>query len=159
MPCSARCATPSSPDEPTDQCGGALRVASDPQPRGRFAEAIPCFEKAVRLSPYDPQRWAFYSYRAFAHLLAGEFEQSLDWAQRATRLPNCHYWPFAHRVAALGHLQRDSEFPGALAELRRRSPNFCRSFARRRLFYIKNPEHLERYLEGLRKAGVTEHSS
>ncbi len=124
---------------------------------GRFSEAIPYFEKAINLSPYDPQRWAFYSYRSLAHLLAGEFDQALEWAQRATRVPNCHYWPFAHRVAALGHLQRESELPGALADLRHLKPNFSCAFARERLFYIKSPEHLERYLEGLRKAGLAEY--
>jgi TolB-like protein len=121
---------------------------------GRFAEAFPYFERAINLSPFDPQRWAFYSYRALAHILAGEFDHALEWAQRAIRVPNCHYWPFAHRVAALGHLQRESELPGALADLRHRKPNFSCAFARERLFYIKDPEHLERYLEGLRKAGV-----
>jgi TolB-like protein len=122
---------------------------------GRFAEAIPYFEKAIDLSPYDPQRWAFYSYRALAHLLAGEFDQALEWSERATRVPNCHYWPYAHRVAALGHLGRPKELPGALADLRRLKPNFSCAFARERLFYVKSPEHLERYLEGLRNAGVT----
>src|SRR5262249_23145047 len=29
---------------------------------GRIEEAIPYFEKAISLSPFDPQRWAFYSY-------------------------------------------------------------------------------------------------
>jgi TolB-like protein/Tfp pilus assembly protein PilF len=123
---------------------------------GRFAEAIPYFEKAINLSPYDPQRWAFYSYRALAHILACEFEQALQWAQRATRVPNCHYWPFVHRVAALGYLQRESELAVALAELRQRKPDFSCAFARARLFYIKDPEHLERYVQGLRMAGVTE---
>jgi adenylate cyclase len=123
---------------------------------GRFAEAIPYFEKAINLSPYDPQRWAFYSYRALAHILAGDFEQAVEWAQKATRIPNCHYWPFAHRVAALGYLQRDSELPHALAELRQRKPEFSCAFARERLFYIKDPKHLERYVEGLRRAGVAE---
>ncbi len=125
---------------------------------GRFAEAIPNFEKAINLSPHDPQRWAFYSYRALAHLLAGQFDHALEWAERATRVPNCHYWPFAHRLAALGHLQRKSELPGALADLQHRKPNFSCAFARERLFYIKNPEHLERYLEGLRNAGLTEYA-
>jgi len=123
---------------------------------GRFAEAIPYFEKAINLSPYDPQRWAFFSYRSLAHLLAGEFEQALEWAQRAIRVPNCHYWPFAHRVAALGHLQRASELPGALADLKQRKPNFSCAFARERLFYIKETRHLDRYLDGLRRAGLSE---
>jgi TolB-like protein/Tfp pilus assembly protein PilF len=121
---------------------------------GRFTEAIPYFEKAINLSPYDPQRWAFYSYRALAHILAGELEQALEWAQRATRVPNCHYWPFAHRVAALGYLQREGELAEALAELRQRKPDFSCTLARTRLFYVKDPEHIERYLEGLRKAGI-----
>jgi len=123
---------------------------------GRFAEAIPHFEKAIRLSPHDPQRWAFYSYRALAHILAGDLVQALDAAERATRVPNCHYWPFAHRVSALGHLQRQAELPRALAELRQRKPDFSCALARERLFYIKDPKHLERYIEGLRKAGVRE---
>jgi adenylate cyclase len=123
---------------------------------GRFAEAIPYFEKAIELSPFDPQRWAFLSYRALAHLLAGEFEYAVEWAQEATRIPNCHFWPFAHRVSALAHLRRSAELPGAVAELLRRKPEFSCSLARDRLFYLKNPEHLALYLEGLRNAGIKE---
>jgi TolB-like protein len=123
---------------------------------GRFAEAIPYFEKAIELSPHDPQRWAFYSYRALAHILAGEFEAALECAEKATRVPNCHYWPFAHRVAALGHLGRQIELPTAREELRARKPNFSCAFARERLFYLKDPMHVERYIEGLRKAGFEE---
>jgi len=121
---------------------------------GRFAEAVPYFEKAINLSPYDPQRWAFYSYGALAHILAGQFAEALEWAQAATRVPNCHYWPFAHRVVALGHLGCEAELAAALADLQQRKPDFSGAFARERLFYIKNPEHLERYLDGLRKAGL-----
>jgi len=123
---------------------------------GRFNEAIPYFEKAINLSPYDPQRWAFYSYRALAHLLAGEFDGAVEWAQKASRIPNCHYWPFAHRVSALGHLQRAGELPSAIAELLQRKPEFSCAFARERLFYIKNPRHLELYVQGLRSAGIRE---
>lgn len=123
---------------------------------GRFSEAIPHFEKAIHLSPYDPQRWAFYSYRALAHLLARQFELAAEWAQRATRIPNSHYWPFAHRVAALGHLQRPEASQAALVELLQHKPEFSCRLARKRLFYIKDPVHLEIYVEGLRKAGVPE---
>jgi TolB-like protein len=123
---------------------------------GRFAEAIPYFEKAIQLSPYDPQRWAFLSYRALAHILAGEFDHAAEWAQKATRIPNCHFWPYAHRVAALGHLDRTDDLPGATAELLQRKPEFSCSLARERLFYLKNPEHLVRYLQGLRSAGIEE---
>ncbi len=121
---------------------------------GRIDEAIPYFEKAITLSPYDPQRWAFYSYGALAHLFAGQFESASDWAQKATRIPHCHFWPFAHRVSALGHLQQVDALRTTKAELLQRRPDFSRAFARQRLFYVKNTDYLELYSEGLRRAGV-----
>lgn len=123
---------------------------------GRFAEAIPHFERAISLSPYDPQRWAFHSYRALAHLFAGDFELAQDWSQKATRMPNCHYWAFAHRVSALGHLEQGAALPLAKAELLERKGDFSRGFARRRLFYVRNARDVELYVEGLRKAGIAE---
>jgi TolB-like protein/DNA-binding winged helix-turn-helix (wHTH) protein len=121
---------------------------------GRFSEAIPYFQKAIELSPYDPLRWAFYAYGALAHIFAREFALASDWAQRATRVPNAHYWAFAHRVSALGHLGNSEELHAALGELLQRKPDFTCSFARERLFYVKNPEQLDLYIEGLRKAGL-----
>jgi TolB-like protein/DNA-binding winged helix-turn-helix (wHTH) protein len=123
---------------------------------GRFDEAIPHFQRSIDLSPHDPQRWAFQSYRALAHLAAGQLDEALDWSQKAIRVPFCHYWPYAHRVSALGHLGRVEEYEAAIGELRQRAPRFTCGFARRRLFYVKDPAHVELYVEGLRKAGVGE---
>ena len=140
------------PNMAAGYCGLADSLAYE----GRFAEAIPYFEKAIQLSPHDPQRWAYYSYRSLAHLFAGEFDLAVDWAQKAIRVPNSHYWPMAHRVSALGSLQRSPDLSGAVAELLQRKPEFTCSFARERLFYIKNPEHLDSYVSGLRSAGIRE---
>jgi len=137
------------PSLPAVYCGLGDTLAYE----GRYAQAIPHFERAINLSPYDPQRWAFYSYGALAQIFAGDFDRAFGWAQRAIRIPNCHYWPFAHRVAALGHMQREEELRIAVAELLRRKPGFSCGFARKRLFYVKNPLQLNRYVEGLRKAG------
>jgi tetratricopeptide (TPR) repeat protein len=133
-------------------CGLGDSLAYD----GRLTEAIPCFEKAAQLSPHDPQRWACYAYRALAHLLAGEFDSAVKWGTKATRVPNCHYWAFAHRVSALGYLQRTAELATAVADLLRRKPGFSCAFARERLFYIRDAAHIERYVEGLRRAGLEE---
>jgi len=133
-------------------CGLADALAYE----GRFAEAMPFFHKAIELSPYDPQRWAFYSYRALAHLLAREFDQAVEWANKAVLVPRCHYWPLAHRVSALGYLQTGNELAPALNELLQRKPHFSCGFARRRLFYLKNPVDLDTYVEGLRRAGLPE---
>jgi TolB-like protein len=140
------------PALPVVYCGLADSLAYE----GRFAEAMPYFEKAIGLSPHDPQRWAFHSYGALAHLFAKEFEQAEQWAWKAMRIPNCHYWPFAHRVAALGHLDRKDDLRLALGELLQRKPGFTSRFARERLFYVRNPAHLDIYVEGLRRAGLPE---
>jgi TolB-like protein/class 3 adenylate cyclase len=71
---------------------------------GRLDEAIEQFEIAIKLSPHDPFRWAFYSYRSLAHLFRGEFEDAVNWARRSVQVPNAQYWARAHLVAALGHL-------------------------------------------------------
>ncbi len=123
---------------------------------GRISEAIPYFQRAIELSPYDPLRWAFYSYGALAHIFAREFELASEWAQKATRVPNAHYWAFAHRVAALGHLECSEDLRVAIGDLLQRKPDFACNFARKRLFYVKNPEQLELYIEGLRRAGIPE---
>jgi TolB-like protein/DNA-binding winged helix-turn-helix (wHTH) protein len=140
------------PSLPAVYCGLGDTLAYE----GRYGEAIPYFEKAISLSPYDPQRWAFYSYGALAQIFAREFDKAFDWAQRAIRIPNCHYWPFAHRVAALGHMQQEEELKIAVAELLQRKPEFSRGFARKRLFYVRNPLQLDKYVEGLRRAGIPE---
>lgn len=133
-------------------CGLADSLAYE----SRFDEAFPYFERAIELSPHDPQRWAFMSYRSLAHLFAGEFEQAAEWAQKATQVPGAHYWPYAHRVAALGHAQRPAEAAAALVELQRLKPGFSCALARERLFFVKNPAHLDAYVEGLHKAGLRE---
>ncbi|HEX4761163.1 MAG TPA: tetratricopeptide repeat protein, partial [Sphingomicrobium sp.] len=81
---------------------------------GRFDEALPHFQKAIELSPFDPQRWAFMSYRSLMHLFAGQYAQAAEWAEKATQVPGAHYWPYAHRVAALGHLGAAGEVSTAV---------------------------------------------
>jgi TolB-like protein/DNA-binding CsgD family transcriptional regulator len=123
---------------------------------GRIGEAIPYFQRAIEPSPYDPLRWAFYSYRALAHIFARQFDLACEWAQKATRVPSAHYWAFAHNVSALAHLERPEDVREAADELLRRKSDFSCSFARKRLFYVKNLDQLELYIEGLRKAGIPE---
>jgi tetratricopeptide (TPR) repeat protein len=121
---------------------------------GRLDEAIEQFEIAIRLSPHDPFRWAFYSYRSIAHLFRGEYDQAASWARRSMQIPNAHYWPRAHLVSALGHLGDETQARSAVGELLRLKPEFSMAFARERLFYLKRPDQIETYLDGLRKAGV-----
>ncbi|MHA1524788.1 MAG: BTAD domain-containing putative transcriptional regulator [Alphaproteobacteria bacterium] len=121
---------------------------------GRSEEAIPKFEEAVRLSPHDPHRWAFSMYGALAHIFAGHYERAAEWALAAIRVPNSHYWANAALVSALGHLDRKDEAKHALRELTALKPGFDCAFARERFFFLEDQAQIDRYIDGLAKAGV-----
>lgn len=121
---------------------------------GRLDEAIGQFETAISLSPHDPFRWAFMSYRALAHLFAHQFDDAAHWARRATQVPNAHYWANANLVAALGHLGDSRQVQEAAQALYTSCPGFSREFAEERLFFVKDRSQLRTLLDGLRRAGI-----
>ncbi len=121
---------------------------------GQAEAAIREFEEAIRLSPQDPWRWAFLSYEALARICLGQYAEAAEAARAALRVPNCQYWANAHLVAALGHLGGVEAARYAVRELLARKPEFSSRYAEERLFYLERREQLERYLDGLRAAGV-----
>lgn len=121
---------------------------------GRIEESVEHFERAIALSPHDPFRWAFYAYRSLAHLFGGDHETAARVARRAVQVPNAHFSAHANLLSALGHLGDTSQVDAARNALQRVRPDFSIEKARARLFYIKRPEHLDTYLEGLRRAGL-----
>ena len=123
---------------------------------GRYDEAIGKFEKAVALSPNDPQRWAFLTYGALALIFKQDFETALAWVEKASVVPNRQYWTIAHKAVALAYLDREDEARRSVADLLAEKPGFTTAFAKRKLFYLKRPEQLKLYLDGLRMAGAPE---
>ena len=123
---------------------------------GRYDDALDKLEKAISLSPNDPQRWAFLTYGALALIFKQDFDAALEWAGQAIVIPNCQYWTTAHMAVALAHLGRQDEAGQAVAKLLAEKPGFTCAFAKRKLFYIKRAEQLALYLDGLRRAGVPE---
>lgn len=121
---------------------------------GRIDEALQSFDRAIALGPHDPFRWAYMSYRALAHIFAGEFRQAAGWARRAAHVPNAHYWARANLLAALGHLGARQESRVTAARLLAERPGFTRRFAQERLFYLRKPAQMNLFLEGLRRAGI-----
>jgi DNA-binding SARP family transcriptional activator len=121
---------------------------------GRADEAIPNFEEAVRLSPHDPHRWAFSMYAAIACIFNGEYEQAEDWARKSVSVANSHYLANAAMASVLGHLGRAEEAREAVQDLLELKPDFTCDFARERLFYLRDEAQIDRYVEGLKLAGV-----
>lgn len=121
---------------------------------GRYKESMQSFEKAIALSPNDPQLWAFYTYGALALLFDEKFEEALEWTKHASSIPNYQYWTTAHRMVALAYLNRKTEADEAKAMLLKENPGFTKQFAEEKLFYIKDQSQIDLYLKGLTLAGV-----
>ena len=69
------------------------------------------------------------------------------------------YWPFAHRLAALGHIGAGEEIASAREQLLERKPDFNCGWTRERLFYVLDADQLDIYVDGLRRAGVPDTAS
>ena len=123
---------------------------------GRYDEAIGQFEKAIALSPNDPQRWAFLTYGALALIFKGDFETALDWSEKASLFPIISTGRRRIWRSRWAHLDRPEEAQRAVTRLLAENSDFTYKFAEKKLFYIKRPEQLALYLDGLRKAGVPE---
>ena len=121
---------------------------------GDIDSALVCFEEAVRISPEDPHRWAFWSYMAMAYLFCGRYADAAQWAAWAEGIPNAHYWPTAIRASALAHGGHADEAGQAVARLLELRPGITCDFVRARLFYLRDPAQVETYVSGLAKAGL-----
>jgi len=121
---------------------------------GRYDESIDCFERAIALSPNDPQVWAFLTYGALAHIFKKDYDNALDWTERASSIPNCQYWTTAHRAVALAKLNRLDEAQKTAIKLKQQNPDFSIAFAKEKLFYLKQQDQIDLYLDGLRLAGI-----
>jgi adenylate cyclase len=140
--------------DPSDAAAHALLGAALSN-SGRPDEAIASTEKAMRLSPHDPVMWMFLSVMGVAHFVAERYEEAVRWLQRSLqRRPD---WPTSHRflAASYAHLGRFEEARAAFKEMQRRHPEF--SLASVRLFLSgADSAYVERYIDGLRKAGLKE---
>jgi adenylate cyclase len=122
---------------------------------GNYEEALRHVEYAVALSPRDAFLNSWYSHLAMAAVAAGRDTEASDWARKTiTENPR---FPGGYRslAAAHGHLGELPEAQAALATLLRLLPGLTLTDLRDRLPLV-DPAHLERYLEGLRKAGLPE---
>jgi adenylate cyclase len=123
---------------------------------GMYGDAIDCFENAIRLSPNDPQLWAFYTYGALTLLFQGKYNDAIEWCDHAHNIPNCQYWTTAHKIVAYAYLDNSEAVGVEKIRLARELPEFSLSFAREKLFYLQKQEQIDLYIEGLRRAGIPE---
>jgi adenylate cyclase len=118
---------------------------------GKPEQALPLFEKAIRLNPLPP---AFY-YLNYGNSfrLIGRFEEAIVMYKKSIQLtPNSAP---AHYVlaATYGLMGREEEAKAVAAELLRINPKFSVEYVAKTSPY-KRQENTDQIIEGLRKAGL-----
>jgi adenylate cyclase len=118
---------------------------------GRPEESIGLIEKAMRLNPHYPPAYVFVL--GHSYYLMGRYEEAIAACKKAlTRNPNL--LP-AHQFPAIiySRLGREEEARAEVAEILRLNPKYSLEVLRQITPY-KDPADLERFLDGLRKAGL-----
>jgi TolB-like protein/tetratricopeptide (TPR) repeat protein len=121
---------------------------------GEPDSAIDCEARAMRLSPLDPQMFAWQFTTGLAHFCAERYDDALSWVEKVRRQqPN---YASAMRLAAAGHA-----LTGRPAEARRMIARVCEFDPTLRLSNLadvlppfRRPDDRARYVEALRRAGL-----
>ncbi len=126
---------------------------------GRFDDAIELVKKAMRLHPYYPAyylQWLGADYR-----MTGRYEDALQIYKQLLDRSNKGEFPslptHLYLADVYAELGREEEARSHAAEVLRLKPGFSLKDASRVSTYrYKDPAHLERRLNALRKAGIPE---
>ena len=119
---------------------------------GQELEAIAHAQEAVRLSPFDPLMVLFVATFAVAHFAAGAMPR-LPTARRKPCGCAGFHGAYRMRCASLALAGQVDEARALLATARRRTPTLSIEWARANVPY-QTPELMERYLDGIRRAGL-----
>ena len=121
---------------------------------GRARQALPSLGAAIKLSPRDPNMGSFLVRTADAHLFMRHYDEAVAWAKKALRESGFQWSRYAVLLSALGHLDRPEEARRVLQDFGPRRPDFSVDFVRT-MHLISDPDDMDHYLDGLRKAGVS----
>ena len=122
---------------------------------GRPEDALDRLRNVWRLSPFDPLNFLFHTNAGIAEFVAGRYEEAIVWLQRARR-ENAKFFACRRTLAAVyGLADRTDEAREVAREMLAVDPQFRISdFASR--YPLRRPDDLERYVAGLRLAGLPE---
>jgi TolB-like protein len=120
---------------------------------GQDREAIEHGEHAIRLSPMDPDMPLFLGGIAIAHYTARRYAEALRYSTEAMRLRPSFQGAQRLRCASLAQMGRLDEARDFLSTVRGGQPQLTIAWIRASVPY-QTPELMERFLEGMRKAGL-----
>ena len=121
---------------------------------GDYDAAFTNVEEAMRLSPRGPLLVIWHLAKGWAALLAGRDEEAVEFTTQAAEANPEFPDIYAVLASANGHLGRAGPARAALDELLRRMPGLTASDTRLDRPFARAADR-ERFLEGLRKAGMS----
>ena len=120
---------------------------------GESDAAIETLDRFVRLSPKDPGLPFVSHAMALAYFAKANYEESVRWSRIAvSRNPKVAFF-FRTLAAGLAHAGRVDEARAALAKATELDPDFSLGGGRR-IMLAGNPDMADRYMSGLRIAGL-----
>jgi tetratricopeptide (TPR) repeat protein len=125
--------------------GWVYKIAGQPE------EAIRSFERAMRMSPVDPQQFTALTGMGFAFIELRRFDEAIVAGKKALRHNPCYPGPYRCLAAAFAHLGHDAEAREAAAGVLEFDPAFTISAWIARSQLSKNAKLM---IEGFRKAGL-----
>jgi len=118
---------------------------------GRSEEAVRYAEQALRLNPYPPSWWI--RQLGLSNFFAGRYEEAIAAYKKSLNVSPKDPLTHQHLTTAYSWAGRHDEALTQAAEILRMNPKF--SVEKRAKFIpLKNQADLDRYLDGLRKAGL-----
>ena len=118
---------------------------------GRPEEAIPLFQKAIRLNPFPPG--VFFASLSMAYRMAGRFDEAVEQAKKAVEGEPRNQFTHLSLTFACILAGREEEARAAAAEVLKINPTFSsEQLARVRPYLDKS--QIDRMIETLRKAGL-----
>lgn len=124
--------------------------------RGDAAGSLPLLERAARLNPVARDRYIIHQSHAMLHFAAGDDQQALTSAEAAVRALPGHLPSRAFAVAALGQLGRIDDSCAAVTALLAIAPQETLRAQRGQFGRLLPGTVLDRFLDGLRRAGLPE---
>jgi adenylate cyclase len=124
--------------------------------RNQPEPAIDAFDRALRLSPFDPLGYYVTGGLAVAHIAARRFKEAIEWADRALHDQPRFTVAVRAKVVANAHLGRLDEARTELGRMLALYPGLTIATWRAFAGTPFAPELVELYVAGLRLAGLPE---
>jgi TolB-like protein len=121
---------------------------------GRSDDAIPHFDQALRTSPRDPFNAFFFCGIAIAHYQADRYAEAIKWSRRTHQLRPGYIGGYRMLAASLAQAGQIEEAKAVMNALLQAYPGITIARVRQGVAYTPGP--MEKFIEGLRKAGMPE---